>query len=66
MWFTQSTAIGPITTTGELKEYPLPVGNGSGSPYQIASGPDGNLWFVEYLPEGIGRVGRITTSGQLT
>jgi virginiamycin B lyase len=66
MWFTESAGIGRITTSGELKEYPLPQGNGSGSPYQITAGPDGNLWFVEYLPEGVGRVGRMTTSGQLT
>jgi virginiamycin B lyase len=66
MWFTESSGIGRITTAGDITEYPLPAGNGDGSPYQIAAGPDGNLWFVEYLPEGIGRVGRMTTSGQLT
>lgn len=66
MWFTTSAGIGRITTSGELQEFPMPAGSGAGSPYQIASGPDGNLWFVEYLPAGIGRVGRITTSGRLT
>jgi virginiamycin B lyase len=35
-------------------------------PYQIAAGPDGNLWFVEYIPEGAGRIGRLTPLGQLT
>lgn len=66
MWFTTSTGIGRITASGDLKEFPMPVGTGAGSPYQIAAGPDGNLWFVEYLPAGIGRVGRMTTSGKLT
>ena len=66
MWFTESAAIGRITLSGEIQQFPLPMGAGTGSPYQIAAGPDDNVWFVEYLPEGVGRVGRMTTSGKLT
>jgi hypothetical protein len=33
------------------------------TPYQIVTGPDGNLWFTEY---GGNRIGRITPDGQLT
>lgn len=66
MWFTESTGIGRLTLSGKLTEYPLPQGNGSGMPYQIAVGPDHNIWFVEYMPEGDGRIGRLTTDGRLT
>ena len=36
-------------------EYPVPSGN---SPYQITSGPDGNLWFTEWV-SGANKVGMI-------
>ncbi len=62
----ESAGIGRLTTSGKLTEFPLPQGNGSGSPFQIALGPDRNIWFIEYMPEGDGRVGRMTTSGALT
>ena len=66
LWFTRSNAVGRITTSGELTEYPMPEGTGSGMPYQITAGPDHNVWFVEYQPGGSGRIGRITPSGRLT
>ena len=66
IWFTESAGIGRLTLSGELKEFPLPQGNGSGSPYQIAVGADRNIWFIEYMASGDGRVGRMTTSGLLT
>jgi virginiamycin B lyase len=65
MWFTESLGIGRMTTAGELTEFPLPNDNGSGMPYQIAVGPDRNLWFVEET-SGDGRIGRLTPAGQLT
>jgi streptogramin lyase len=40
-------------------EFPLP---GSRLAYGIAAGPDGALWFTDFL----GRVGRITTGGVVT
>jgi streptogramin lyase len=42
-----------------ITEYPLPIANSD--PEYIVAGPDGNLWFTEYLS----RVGRISTSGQI-
>jgi streptogramin lyase len=63
LWFTQEApdAIGRITTSGAVTEYPLPV---SGSfPWAITTGPDGALWFVE---RSAGKIGRITTGGTLT
>jgi streptogramin lyase len=66
IWFTEDTGIGRMTTSGKLTEYHLPDGNGAGMPYQIALGPDRNIWFVEYMPQGEGRVGRLTPSGNLT
>ena len=44
-----------------VTEFTPPTTNGS--PAGIASGPDGNLWFTEY---GVGKVGRMTTSGVAT
>lgn len=64
LWFTEGNAIGRITTSGQLTEYPLPPGS-TGMPYQIAAGPDHNIWFVEYTP-GAGVIGRMKPSGRLT
>lgn len=66
LWFTESAAIGRLTTSGQLTEFPLPQGTGSGMPYQIAAGPDGHVWFVEYTAGGGGRIGRMSLNGQLT
>jgi streptogramin lyase len=44
----------------EVTQFPLPVGS---EPEGIAAGPDGSLWFAEL---GSDRIGRISTSGQLT
>src|ERR1700721_3091317 len=38
-------------------------GFGINEPYNITSGPDGALWFVN---QGNGSIGRITTSGVVT
>ena len=35
------------------------------TPWAIAAGPDGNLWFTEY-GGGVGKIGRITTTGAIT
>jgi len=42
---------------GTVTEFPLPD---AGSPFGIASGPDGNLWFAEGTAN---RIGRIATDG---
>jgi len=60
LWFTQQDAhaIGRITTTGAISEFPLRTGL---SPYDITAGTDGALWFT-----ADGCIGRITTSGNVT
>ena len=50
-----------ITTNAPLKEYG-PVATNS-LLYNIATGPDGNLWFTEALA---GKIGSITTAGAIT
>jgi len=78
LWFTSwnNGAIGRITPAGVITEFtegisnivvsiPLPaattrVMNGI---YDIAAGPDGNLWFTEAI---LNKVGRITPAGVVT
>ena len=59
LWFTENAAIGRITPTGEITEFPGV--EPSVSPKAITSGPDGNLWFTEKAA-----IGRITPSGVFT
>src|SRR5438105_4777991 len=63
MWFTEEAgnAIGRITPSGTITEFPIPTANSS--PRGIAAGPDGNLWFTEF---DSGVIGRITTTGTIT
>lgn len=60
LWFTErdAHAIGRISTSGAITEYPLTTGL---SPYGIRPGADGALWFT-----ADGCIGRITTSGAVT
>jgi virginiamycin B lyase len=65
LWFTEFGAaplpkIGRVTTSGAFTEFELPAGSG---PDGIAAGPDGALWITM---NGTARIGRMTTSGQLT
>jgi streptogramin lyase len=56
LWFTEGTgnAIGRITTSGAITEYPVPT-SGAG-PDAIATGPDGSIWFTESSYSKIGRL----------
>lgn len=72
LWFVEShfnhTAIGRITTKGDVTEYPL---GGSETdqlqPSDIVAAPDGNLWFSQGHPSAPqGEVGRITPKGVIT
>ena len=47
-------AIGRMTPTGSVVEYPLP--NSDSRPLGIAAGRDGNLWFAECSGNRIGRI----------
>jgi streptogramin lyase len=69
LWFIDSgtNSIGRMTTSGQVKEYPLP------SSYrcdlheaEITTGSDGALWFVEDgYADYVAAIGRITTSGEI-
>ena len=50
-----------IVSAQAFTEFPIPTA--SSSPYGIAAGPDGNLWFGE---PNSSRIGRITTAGVIT
>jgi streptogramin lyase len=53
--------IGRITIAGVITEFALPA---IGSyPMGIAAGPDGNVWFTEWVGN---KIGRITPAGQIT
>jgi streptogramin lyase len=54
-------AIGRMTPTGSVVEYPLP--NADGRPFGITVGRDGNLWFAECSGN---RIGRVTPIGAFT
>ncbi len=53
LWFIEQRAIGRVTTSGAITEYP------AAAPQAIAAGPDGALWFTQ----GSGGIGRLTTAG---
>jgi virginiamycin B lyase len=60
IWFTESwPAIGRVTTSGELSEFPLAPGTG---PAEITTGRDGAIWFAAWQA---GAIGRMTTGGGL-
>jgi virginiamycin B lyase len=63
LWFTAggTSAVGRLTTGGQLTEYPLPT-PGSG-PTGITLGSDGNLWVVE---NSTNKVARMTPAGAVT
>lgn len=52
--------IGRLSPDGELTEFDLP-GRG-GYPTRLVAGPDGNVWFTEYIED---RIGRITPAGEI-
>lgn len=60
LWFSQRTAIGRMTTSGDVKSYVLP---NAAQPGRMVAGPDRAVWFVETNRPV---VGRITPSGDFT
>jgi len=60
--FITEDRIGRITTSGVVTEFSAGISAGA-SPFGIAAGPDGNLWFTE---ENGHRIGRITPAGVVT
>lgn len=69
LWFTEADPNGAfiarMTPAGTVTEFPLLESNGTNqaNPTAIVAGPDGNLWFTEAQA---GKVGRITTDGEIT
>jgi virginiamycin B lyase len=67
LWFTErhGQAVGRITTSGTVTEFPVPTSmdNPLPDPSGIAEGPDGALWFTE---QGGDAVDRVTTDGVFT
>lgn len=63
LWFTEggTDKIGKITTSGTITEYSR---SGGGYLSQIATGPDGHLWFT--VGESASKIGKITTAGAIT
>ena len=57
---TDSTVISSVTV-GSMTEFPVPTA--SSTPYGIAAGPDGALWFTMNTAA---KLGRITTAGAIT
>jgi virginiamycin B lyase len=55
--------LGRVTPQGVVAEFELGTHSANLGLSDIAAGPDGNLWFTE---GGRGKVGRITTAGQIT
>jgi len=60
LWFSQTSRIARITTSGDVRTFPLPNGI---RPGRIVAGPDSALWFLETNRPAIGR---ITTSGNVS
>ena len=58
-WFGVGDAF--AASVGQVTEFSIPTAESA--PYDIAAGPDGNLWFTE---SGSYQIGRITPTGQLT
>jgi virginiamycin B lyase len=52
--------LGGIALGQTINEFAVPTDKGS--PYVIVTGPDGALWFTEYLGN---KIGRITTAGEV-
>jgi streptogramin lyase len=46
-----------VKAIGQISEYSLPSGS---TPFGIAAGPDGDLWFTD---DSTGEIGKITTAG---
>lgn len=53
LWFTEAGKIGRLSTSGALREFPLPAGHTASS---LTNGPDGALWFTEPAASAIGRI----------
>ncbi|HEX4718799.1 MAG TPA: hypothetical protein VH300_09745 [Thermoleophilaceae bacterium] len=62
VWFTEpaKNKVARVAPDGTFTEFPVSVGK----PWDIVSGPGGDLWFTEH--GGGGAIGHITTAGTVT
>ena len=61
LWFTDlNGSIGEVSVSGTITTYTVP---GASTTFDIAKGPDGNMWFTEW---GSHSIGKITPSGSST
>jgi hypothetical protein len=58
LWFAIQAAVGRITPAGAVTTFSAPADPGA-----ITAGPDNALWFTEF---DANKIGRITTSGEIT
>jgi streptogramin lyase len=56
---TDGNRVGRIDVQGRITEFPLPPG--TGSPINIAAGPDGNIWYTRGA-----LLGRVTPRGEIS
>ena len=65
LWFTDTgaQAVGQITPSGDITEFPLSAGTSAGS--SIAAGSDGDLWVVTQNG-GSNEIDRVSTAGTIT
>jgi hypothetical protein len=48
------TPTAALALTGRIIEFPVPTANST--PHFITAGPDGNIWFTEFLGNKIGQL----------
>jgi streptogramin lyase len=67
-WFTESNAIGRMTASGTVTQFP--TSNSIAHARMITAGPGGNLWFVESTVTAnsgfVDEIARMTTRGAIT
>ena len=60
LWFVVDNdpeTVDRITPSGEIEEFSLPAGS---DPGQLASGPDGNLWYFDSSNSVVGTFSRVS------
>jgi virginiamycin B lyase len=64
VWFAEfgGDRIGRISSSGRITEFGVPTPGSQ--PDQLATGPDGAIWFSEQAPTA-NRIGRITAAGRV-
>jgi streptogramin lyase len=64
IWFTTvGNQIGRFVLGSGVRMFDTPDGSGSSSPWRLAAGPDGNVWFTE---NSSSKIGRVTDNGNVT